>query len=159
MKITLQSLFMFVTVGLAAQHAAAADFNVRVPMQDKGVATYYVPGEIQGVGTVEFMVDTGSGYTTINEETLSKLKARGDARFVKKLTGILADGSEMVVPVYSISRINIGNNCMLENVEAAVFPGKTRQILGLSALSRAAPFIFSIQPAELVLSNCTGAAT
>ena len=159
MKITLQSLFMSATLGFAAQHAVAADFDVRVPMQDKGVATYYVPGEIQGVGAVEFMVDTGSGYTTINEETLGKLQARGDARFVKKLTGILADGSEMVVPVYSISGISIGTNCMLENVEAAVFPGKTRQILGLSALSRAAPFIFSVQLAELVLSNCGGAAT
>lgn len=159
MKKIFHSMFMFVTMGLATQHAAAADFDVRVPMQDKGVATFYVPGQIQGVGEVEFMVDTGSGYTTINEETLSKLQNRGEAEFVKELTGVLADGSEMVVPVYSIRQMSIGNNCTLENVEAAVFPGKTRQILGLSALSRAAPFIFSVKPAELVLSNCTGATT
>jgi hypothetical protein len=44
-------------------------------------------------------------------------------------------------------------------VEAAVFPGKTRQILGLSALKKAAPFIFSMDPPNLVLSNCTGVAT
>jgi len=40
-------------------------------------------------------------------------------------------------------------------VEAVVFPGKTRQILGLSALRQAAPLIFSLNPPKLVLSNCT----
>ena len=34
-----------------------------------------------------------------------------------------------------------------------MFPGKTRQILGLSALRQAAPFIFSLNPPELVLSK------
>ena len=36
-----------------------------------------------------------------------------------------------------------------------MFPGKTRQILGLSALRQAAPFIFSMNPPKLVLCNCT----
>jgi hypothetical protein len=44
---------------------------------------------------------------------------------------------------------------VLRDVETAVFDTK-RQILGLSVLNRAAPFIFSVDPPELVLSNCTG---
>jgi hypothetical protein len=35
-----------------------------------------------------------------------------------------------------------------------VFPARTRQILGLSALNKAAPFTFSVDPPSLVLSNC-----
>jgi predicted aspartyl protease len=105
------------------------------------------------------MVDTGSGYMTINEETLAILLREERAQYVKELAGILANGNRIVVPVYAISEINIGGECRLENVEAAVFPGRTRAILGLSALTKAAPFIFSVDPPELVLSNCTTAGT
>jgi predicted aspartyl protease len=125
-------------------------------MLDKGAATYYVSGEITGFGPLDLMVDTGSGYMTINEETLEVLLRENRAEYVKKLAGTLANGDKLVVPVYRISGINIGGACWLHNVEAAVFPGKTRAILGLSALSKAAPFIFSLQPPQLVLSNCMG---
>lgn len=159
MKTVWKSLCFALGVGLTAQAAAGpTQFDVHVPMEDKGVSTFYVSGEIQGVGPVEFMVDTGSGYMTINEVTLAKLKKENNARYVKDLTGVLADGSEMVVPVYAIKRMRIGKTCEIDNVEAAVFPGKTRHILGLSALSKASPFIFSVNPAELVLT-CGARAT
>jgi predicted aspartyl protease len=137
----------------------AADFDIKVPMRDKGARTYYVGAQIAGVGSTELMVDTGSGYLTINEDTLQTLLKQEKAQYVKQLTGILADGTEMKVPVYRLTSLNLGNTCTLTNVEAAVFPGKTRQILGLSALSKAAPFIFSIDPPQLVLSNCDGSPT
>lgn len=133
----------------------AADFDTHVPMRDKGAATYYVDGEIHGLGRVDFMVDTGSGFMTINEETLAALRRSGDAVYVRDLSGILADGTTKRVPVYRLTQISIGPACTLRDVEAAVFPGKTRQILGLSALRQAAPFIFSLDPPKLVLSNCT----
>jgi predicted aspartyl protease len=104
------------------------------------------------------MVDTGSGYLTINEGTLQALKRKDKARYVRKLQGVLANGSEMVVPVYTIGSVNIGGNCWLHDVEAAVFPGDARQILGLSALRKAAPFIFSVDPPSLVLSHCATSA-
>lgn len=134
--------------------AGATEFNTTVPMKVKGAATFYVPGQIDGLGAVELMVDTGSGYMTINEEALRELKRTNNARYVRDLRGILANGSEMVVPVYKLTAINIGGSCRIHDVEAAVFPGKTRFILGLSVLQRAAPFIFSMKPASLVLSNC-----
>lgn len=143
---------------LMAGGAFAADFDSHVPMRDKGAATYYVDGEIHGVGKVDLMVDTGSGYTVINEETLALLEAFDGADYVKELSGVLADGSKMTVPVYRIAQLRIGAACTLRDVEVAVFPGKTRQILGLSALRHAAPFIFSMNPPQLVLSNCTAQA-
>lgn len=151
----------FLPALLAATLSPAAwgdDFTMRVAMQEKGAATFYVPAEIEGFGALELMVDTGSGYMTINERTLSVLKAVNGARYVKDLRGVLADGSEMLVPVYSIERVRIGTDCWLEDVEAAVFPGSSRQILGLSALRRAAPFIFSVDPPALTLSRCTAPA-
>lgn len=130
------------------------DFNNSVPMHDKGVSTYYVPCSIEGYGNIEMLVDTGSAYTTINEEALGVLKKRGLATYVKNLKAKMADGSYRVVPVYRIAMINVGDDCEIEDVEAAVLPGKTRSLLGLSALNKVGPFIFSTDPPKLSLSNC-----
>jgi predicted aspartyl protease len=145
-------------IGLTGlKNASAADFNTAIPMQDKGAHTYYIPAHISGFGATELMVDTGSGYMTINEETLKVLKKKQNVHYVKDLIGILANGAEMHVPVYRISAVNLGGRCWLHDVDAAVFPGKQRLILGLSALTKAAPFIFSVNPPQLVLSNCGAA--
>jgi predicted aspartyl protease len=132
----------------------AADFGTTIPMNRKGTATYYISGNIPGFGDVEMMVDTGAGFMTINEETLAVLRQRGDIEYVKKLTGMMADGSRRTIPVYRLAQITLGEDCVLHDVEAAVFPRSTRLILGLSALEKAAPFVFSTHPPTLGLSNC-----
>lgn len=134
--------------------AIAGQFGTTVEMEAKNGATFYVPGLITGLGAIDWMVDTGSGYMTINEEILALLKGSGLARFVRHVRGRLADGSEREVPVYSIDAISIGDACWLRDVEVAVFPGKTRPILGLNVLQRTGPFIFSFEPPQLVLSHC-----
>ncbi len=151
------NLIFSLALSVGAGSAWGDDFMIRVAMQEKSAATFYVPGEISGFGPVNLMVDTGSGYMTINEETLAVLMQRRAARYVKQLQGILADGSEIEVPVYSIGRMRIGGDCWLTDVEAAVFPGNARQILGLSALRKVAPFVFSVDPPGLSLSRCGSA--
>jgi len=136
--------------------ASAQEFGTFIPMREKGSATYYVTTEILGLGAVDLMVDTGSSYTTINEETLAVLIQQRVADYVSDLEGMLADGTRMMLPIYSIHTLNIGGQCPLQDIEVAVFPGNTRQILGLSTLRQAAPFIFSMDPPQLVLSNCIG---
>ena len=133
---------------------SAQDVYVSVPMHLKSAKTYYVTGQVAGNEPDEFMVDTGSSYTTINESTLGKLQLKGASHYLRDLIAIMADGNEIVVPVYRISNLAIGGVCVLDNVEVAVFPAKTRQILGLSALSKASPFQFSVNPPVLRLSNC-----
>lgn len=152
-KRSLVAALVLVVAGLALS-VCAEEFGTSIPMHEKGATTYYVKTEIDGMAAVDFMVDTGSGYTTINEQTLAVLIQQQNADYVKDLEGVLADGSRLVVPVYTIEGMNIGGQCALQNIEVAVFPGKTRQILGLSALRQAAPFIFSMNPPQLVLSNC-----
>ncbi len=125
-----------------------------VPMMEKGARTFYVQGEIAGVGAVDFLVDTGSSYNTINEHSLAKLREQGRASFVKDLMGVLADGQRKRVALYRIDVIRLGNGCELHDVEAAVFPGRTRHILGLSGLRKAGNFTFSFEPPQLTLSRC-----
>jgi predicted aspartyl protease len=137
--------------------AQANEFATVIPMLSKGMSTFYVKGNLDGVGEIDLLVDTGSGYMTINEEALQMLLSQNRAGYVKELTGVLADGSKMVVPVYALESLSIGKNCTLRNVEAAVFPGRTRYILGLSALQKAGPFIFTFDPPSLSLSNCSTA--
>jgi len=70
----------------------------------------------------------------------------------------MADGSMRVVPVYRIGSISIGGVCRIDDVEAAVFPGAYRGLLGLSALRKAAPLMFSIEPPLLQMTNCAAPA-
>jgi predicted aspartyl protease len=135
-----------------------AETITTVPMQDTGSSVFYVMVKVKGAGKMKFLVDTGAGYMTINENTLTTLRNKGLATYVKDLEGVLADGSLMIVPVYKIASINIGGACEIRNVEAAVFPGATRGLLGLSALQRTAPFVFSVEPPALQLSNCINVA-
>ena len=100
------------------------------------------------------LVDTGSAYSVINEETLASLNSKGRAHFVKKLRGTMADGSERVVPLYRIEAINLGGNCVIKDIHAAILPGKARQIIGISTLMRAAPFAMSFDPPMLSLNQC-----
>ncbi len=111
-------------------------------------------GQIVGVGVVDFLVDTGSSYNTIDEHSLAILQTQGRASFVKDLTGILANGQRKQVAVYRIDVIRLGDECELHDVEAAVFPGRTRHILGLSGLRKAGNFTFSFEPPQLILSGC-----
>lgn len=139
--------------------SALAQSLQTIPMNQKQLATYYIEANMHGSGAVEFMVDTGAGYTTINENTLALLKRAGNADYVGELTGVMADGSEHRLPVYRIRRLVLGKNCVLNDVEAAVFPQNTRMLLGLSALRKASPFVFSINPPSLSLSNCGAASS
>ena len=132
----------------------ASDFEHEVPMYLKGAKTFYISGRIGGMPPSDFMVDTGSSYMTINEETLAALRLTENPVYLRDLTGVLANGERMRVPVYAVSSVQLGDSCRLEAVEVAVFPGNTRQILGLSVLLRAAPFVFSTDPPQLQLSNC-----
>ena len=142
------------TLALIVTPASGEPETTHIPMRERVSATFYVPANIAGAGDTELLVDTGSAYVTISETTLAALKRAGTARYIKNLSGVMADGTERVVPIYAVSGLNIGGRCTLGEVEAAVFAGATRQILGLSGLRKVAPFVVSMDPPSLALSNC-----
>lgn len=148
-------IFLTLMSVLISCNLDAQEFGTSISIHDKGKETYYVKGFITGLGTVDFLVDTGSSYMTIDEDALEVLKTKNQVRYIKDLSGVMADGSRKVVPVYLIDQVTVGSQCILYNVEAAVLPAKTRYILGLSALKMASPFAIYTEPQpKLVLSHC-----
>lgn len=141
------------TLSMLAAAPCLADGN-GIPIHEKGGATFYVAGAIEGFGDTEFLIDTGASHLAINERTIETLRRGGHARYLRRLAGTLADGRRQAIPIYSISGIRIGEDCVLRGVEAAVLPGTTRNILGLSVLRRTAPFTLSMDPPRLSLSDC-----
>lgn len=153
----LAQLFM---LGVGHMAAAPAADTVNVPLQRTDAGTFYVATSVAGHRADDFLVDTGSSYVAVGRSTLQRIRKTGEAVLVKHITAVMADGSETAVPVYRLSRLTIGANCVLDDIEAAVLPNQTRNILGLSALKKAAPFAISLDPPMLMLSGCiTPAAT
>jgi len=140
-------------IALVLSLTAGAAETTNVPMRQGGATTFYIEASVGDLAAQDFMVDTGSGYMTINEITLAELQQHNQAHYQGDLRGVLANGSEILVPLYRVSQLAIGG-CLLQNVDAAVFPGKTRQILGLNALRQAGTFTFSFNPPQLQLGNC-----
>jgi len=153
MKLLLCTVLLFL-IGVTSSIAAVQPSNI-IAMTQKSAKTFYIQGVIQGIGNIEFLVDTGSSYVTINEHTLAALKQQDKVSYVKDLMGVLASGQRQRVSVYRIDTIQLSKTCTLHDVEAAVFPGHTRHILGLSALKKVGAFTFSFDPPQLILADCT----
>lgn len=134
--------------------AISGELATEIPLLDKGISTYYVQGRIAGQDEIDLLVDTGAGYTAINEKTLKVLKKKGLAHHTRNVAATLADGKKVVVPIYMVDSLEIGGSCKISNVEVAVLPGNARCILGLTALKRVAPFMVSVDPPAISLSNC-----
>lgn len=144
---------------ISTSSRAEAPRAQKISLEKRDTGTFYVPATLRGYGELELLVDTGSSYLVIDEKILKTLKASGDAKFLRELSGTMADGRRHVVPLYRLSGLRLGQSCWIENVEAAVLntgsqAGPSRPILGMNILSRLAPFTFSADPADLLLSQC-----
>jgi len=153
MKYWLAIIFAVVSTHGFAQEAPRTE----VALQSQGSQTFYIDSMIHGAGEARLLVDTGSGYSVINQETLEALQEQGHATFIKNLKGVMANGATEIVSLYTISAITLGENCVIRDVKAAVIPNSSRQILGISTLLKAAPFEFSMSPPILRLSGCEAA--
>lgn len=129
--------------------AAGTATLTAVALQKHDAGTFYVNGELRGYGDLRMLVDTGSSYLVISEKILAQLMDAHTARYSRELQGVMADGSTRVIPMYRVAALRLGENCWVHDVEAAVFPGQTRPILGMNVLMKLAPFTFSAEPAEL----------
>jgi len=72
-------------VALLAKPLYAQPKVIEIPMYSIGSQTYYIDSIIKGAGKHSMLVDTGSGYSVINETTLSQLMQSGDAQYISKL--------------------------------------------------------------------------
>lgn len=146
-KLVLILLFILIFTG-DIYNFAGIGANITIDMYKHSLETYYTNADIDGIGKIRMMVDTGAGYTTINEIILLQLTKQNKARYEGNLIGIMADGREVSIPLYLIT-MQIGE-CVLENVEVAVFPYNTRALLGLSVLERFPSFKFDMKNSVIV---------
>ncbi|MGV6859185.1 MAG: retropepsin-like aspartic protease family protein [bacterium] len=137
-----------------APHLGMADgLSTKVSMTEKASSTFYVAGSLNGYGKIDMLVDTGASFTSISEPILEEMVSRGEASHTGEIKARLANGEICDVSIYRISSLMIGDSCEVRNIEVVSSEGNTN-LLGLSALRHAAPFTFSMEPAELLLSNC-----
>ena len=125
-----------------------------VPLEQAPGGSLYVDAEAGGI-SASFLVDTGAGLVTVSEAFFDKLAARGAVREVRRVAARLANNRLQALTVYEVAEFRIGAHCDIGPVEVAVMPGGGRNLLGLSALGRAAPFTVSMAPPALHLSGCT----
>ncbi|MHA7817345.1 MAG: retroviral-like aspartic protease family protein [Pseudohaliea sp.] len=125
-----------------------------VPLEQSAGGSLYVDAEAGGI-IASFLVDTGAGLVTVSEAFFDRLKARGAVREVRRVAARLANNRLQALTVYEVARFRIGEHCDIGPVEVAVMPGAGRNLLGLSALGRAAPFTVSMAPPALHLSGCS----
>ncbi len=140
--------------GLIGSAAGAELFGESVPMQQRASGNYYVAGTLTGGVQTDFLVDTGSGYVSLAPAVFERLRAAPGTVFLRDIIGSMANGHTLKVPVYRIGTLELSPHCVLHDVEVTVMPGSTRNILGLSALRRVAPFALDLEPARLMLSGC-----
>ena len=145
-----------VLIGLLSLPAGAlADrFGHAATLERKPSGNYYLAVDVAPGVSREFLVDTGSGYVVLTRETFAAVRDLPGTRHLRDITGRLANGKAARARIYSVARLELDGDCVLENVEVAVMPGGTRNILGLSALRRVAPFAMDLSPPTLLYSGC-----
>jgi predicted aspartyl protease len=133
---------------------AAERFTHAAEMQKVESGNYYVHG-IFGAGVeTDLLVDTGSGYVALTRATFARIKDLPGVVYLRDIAGSMANGKQLNVPVYRVASLQLGESCVLTDVEVAVLPGATRDILGLSALRKVEPFALQLEPPVLYLSSC-----
>jgi hypothetical protein len=132
----------------------ADDFGYRVPLAQQPSGSLYVHGQINTTVTAEFLLDTGSGLVTVGRKLFAKIRRAGAVEKTGRVAARLANGRIQAVDLYLVQRFRLGESCELGPVEIAVMPGDGPNILGMSALARAAPFAVHLVPPALALSTC-----
>lgn len=140
---------------MSAANSRAEALGHAVSLERSGGGGMYVAGEIAGV-QADFLVDTGADLVTVGDSVFRQMRKSGEVRETRRVAARMANNRLQVMTVYEVTHFNIGGSCDLGPVEVAVMKGAGRNLLGLSALSRGAPFTLGMAPPTLVFDHCPG---
>jgi predicted aspartyl protease len=154
MKLIFFSLLVSFKLSFVAHSAELFTYPITMKISNGG--TNYVSATLADSVTANFLVDTGSGMLVVNQDTFKALKQKQnkDIQFSHEAAARLANGKLHRVDVYTVNQFRIGAHCEIGKVDVAVIK-KGNNILGMSALKKAAPFAVSIDPPTLLLSHCS----
>lgn len=114
----------------------------------------YVDASVAAEDPSAFLVDTGAGYSSISQKLFKRLKKRGALEHVDRVAARMADGRLRPMDIYRVASLQLGEGCEVGPVDVAVLPGSQRNILGMSALAKVAPFMLELNPPSMRLSHC-----
>ena len=140
---------------IGASNVSAEDFDAEFSLEQHESGGLYLHAEVATGVDAEFLLDTGASMVTVTEEVLSAAKSRGEAHHAGAIAARLANGRLQKMEVWELDHLRLGA-CDVGPVEVAVVP-KGRNILGLNALSRMAPFAIHLSPLKLAVSGCAPA--
>ena len=137
---------------LASYAAYADDIQLELNQADSG--NFYLHGTLDQAIETSLLLDTGSGYVSLSRKTFNRIRQLPGTEYARDIHGTMANGSTLRIPIYRVHELSLGVNCVLRDIEVAVFPGADRDILGLNALRRLQPFTLQMDPPALIASQC-----
>lgn len=142
-------VFQVCWLALLLPGLAVAENQTVIPLAAVNSGAYYIKANLDQKVATEMLFDTGSGYVSLSAQTFAHIKHEPGTVFQRYVTGIMADGKALKVPVYVIAELRLSEHCVLHEVEVAVFKDANRDILGLSALKRIQPLTMQLDPPAL----------
>jgi len=117
--------------------------------------TYAVPVQINGMLTLNFVVDSGASDVSIPADVFGTLMRTGTVTkddMIGKAKYTLADGSVKEATTFRIRSLKVGQ-VSLENVQASVAEAAGPLLLGMSFLGRFPSFSIDTVQHQLVLNR------
>jgi len=116
---------------------ASRDGKMAVRLEESN-GTYFVPGIVNGIMNLRFLIDTGATDVGIPADVVASMVMSGfieQADFLGERTYSIANGSTMPAQTFRIRSLKVGN-MVIEDVRANVLPAKGPLLLGQSFLRR-----------------------
>jgi len=151
-----QQFLPFILAPLLLLGAFARADQVSFPLEIAATGTYYIQAILDEHVDTMLLLDTGSGYVSLSQQTFNKLAAGSTKRLLRHIQGVMANGKKVTVPIYQIAELRLGSSCVLHEIEVAVMPAGSRDILGLNAIRQLQPVTLALDPPSLS-GNCENA--
>lgn len=148
-------ILVLVTVLTVSAHSLllADGLPGSIELEESAQGSLSIQADINGQSS-EFLLDTGASLTTISQQRFDAINRNGKMKPVGKIAARLASGRLRTVKLYRIEHLIVGNGCEVGPLEVAVLGDDGRNILGLDALRRLAPFTVSFEPPQLDINRC-----
>lgn len=139
-------------ISVAALSPVSADFDAELDLEQHDSGGLYLSAEVASGVDAPFLLDTGASMVTLTRELINAARAQGGAHPAGAIAARLANGRLQKMDVWQLDHLWVGG-CDVGPLEVAVVPNG-RNILGLNALSRMAPFAIHLSPLKLKVSGC-----
>ncbi len=146
-----QSLVLL--LALLCGTSAAISAEQRLPMTTLASGNLALHAYLGSALETDLLFDTGSGYVSLSKASFEHIEAQPGTTFERHIRGKLANGAALSVPIYKVRELRLSGECVLKDIEVAVFPHADRDILGINALRQLQPFTVEMEPPALV-ANC-----